>query len=153
MWRSPQAPAETRANTQHPAKKKANRERLTFRDWWWGGSGQQTLSISALWLVRTAAGLRGWRRYVALSRWMMNRSYHELGSRLAFSTVSLNPLNAHGPAPHSTRLPKACTACTHCTTLVAQEFSTFARSARTIDQCCPVNSLSHPGEGGGEGIK
>jgi hypothetical protein len=32
--RSPQAPAETPANTQDPATEKANRERLTFIDWW-----------------------------------------------------------------------------------------------------------------------
>ena len=34
MSRSPQAPAEAPANTQEPATKKANRERLTFIYWW-----------------------------------------------------------------------------------------------------------------------
>jgi len=32
--RSPQAPAETPANTQEPATKRANRERLAVVNWW-----------------------------------------------------------------------------------------------------------------------
>ena len=53
--RSPQASAATPANTQKPAKK-ANRERLAFVNWRWGDSGHQTLYISALVVVRNAAG-------------------------------------------------------------------------------------------------
>jgi len=34
QWRSPQEPAETPANTQDSQMKMANRERLTFRNWW-----------------------------------------------------------------------------------------------------------------------
>lgn len=44
-WRSPQSSAGTPNNTCEPARlgtKKADRERLGFRDWRWGGTPHQT---------------------------------------------------------------------------------------------------------------
>jgi len=85
------------------ALKKANRERLAFRDWWWGGSGQQTLSISGSGLVRTAMGSSGQGRYVASSLRMMNRFFHELDSSSEFSTVSPSPFRSESNGAVSAR--------------------------------------------------
>ena len=48
--RSPQAPAGTPANTQNSAMKKANRERLTFVNWWRGA--ESNASPQLRWLPR-----------------------------------------------------------------------------------------------------
>ena len=46
--RSPQAPAETPANTQDFEKKKANRERLTFVNWWRGAESNASPHANGL---------------------------------------------------------------------------------------------------------
>src|SRR5690606_29497865 len=53
---SPQESAGVPANTRERARKKANRERLTFIYWWWGGSLCQTYITQRL---RTAANSCG----------------------------------------------------------------------------------------------
>jgi len=53
---SPQESAGVPANARERAKKKANRERLTFVYWWWGGTLRQTYVTQRL---RTAANSCG----------------------------------------------------------------------------------------------
>jgi hypothetical protein len=55
--------------------KKANREWLAYRYWWWGGSGHQTLYISRLGEVRTGAGSSGLGRYAVSSIRAMNQFF------------------------------------------------------------------------------
>ena len=43
--RSPQVPSETPANTQDSAMKKANRERLAFRNWWRGAESNRSPQV------------------------------------------------------------------------------------------------------------